>query len=173
MNREEAIREARTIEAMKKGYTGLGGKFGTIAKVLGQPIVEQSGGMFQQSFLDDPFALEDDETMPTMDEDETTHEIGIYFDGMRYGINFSIMLKHYQREIACDHDGRRVYWEISGELEGYVPDPAWEKKVEEIYNIARERERLRRPTERQKLVEAVENKRKEILEEFRRKWGLT
>ena len=41
MNREEAIREARTIEAMKKGYAGLGGKFAIIAKILGYPIIEQ------------------------------------------------------------------------------------------------------------------------------------
>ena len=55
MNREEAIREARTIEAMKKGYAGLGGKFAIIAKILGYPIIEQGSSMFNQSFLDDPF----------------------------------------------------------------------------------------------------------------------
>ena len=173
MNREEAIREARTIEAMKKGYTGLGGKFATIAKILGYPIIEQGSSMFSQSFLEDPFQITEETEIPTMEEEESVYEIGQAFDGMSYGINLTIILKHYQKEIICEYDGQKVYWEISGELEGYVPNSAWEERIEDIYRVAKERERLRRPFEKEKLIAQANKKRKELLDEFKSKWGLT
>lgn len=176
MNREEAIREARTIEAMKKGYSGLGGKIATIAKVFGESIVEQNGGMLLQSgFLEDPYAAdyEQPDTLPTFDEEERAIEIGVFFDGLRYGINLGITIKHFQREIICDFDGHRVYWEVAGELEAFVPNDAWEKRLNELYVLAIERERLRRPIQKEKLVQEANKRKQEILEDFRKKWGLT
>jgi len=173
MNREDIIKEARTIEAMKKGYTGLGGKFATIAKILGYPIVEQGSSMFSQSFIDDPYNIVDENEIPTMEEDESVYEIGQAFDGMPFGINLTVIVKHYQKEIICEHDGKKVYWEVSGELEGYVPNATWEERIEDIYIIAKERERLRRPFEKEKLIEQANKKRKQLLDEFKSKWGLT
>jgi hypothetical protein len=176
MNREEAIREARTIEAMKKGYSGLGGKIATIAKILGESIVEQQGGMLLQSgFLEDPYAADSQEEgdMPVFDEEERAYEVGVIFDGLRYGINLSIILRHYQREIVCEFNGHKVFWEVAGELEAFVPDDAWEKRLNEIYVQAVERERLRRPAQKEKLIKEANRRKQEILEDFRKKWGLS
>ena len=64
MNREQMIREARTIEAMRKGYMGMEGKFSTVAKRLGSPIIEQGSSSFSQTFLEDPFELEKEDKIP-------------------------------------------------------------------------------------------------------------
>lgn len=176
MNREEAIREARTIEAMKKGYSGLGGKIATIAKIFGEPIIEQQGGMLLQSgYLEDPYAAdyEDENTLPIFDEEERAYEVGSVFDGLRHGINLTILLRHYQREIVCEFNGHKVYWEVAGELEAFVPDDAWEKRLNEIYVQAIERERIRRPVQKEKLIQEANRRKQEILDEFRKKWGLT
>lgn len=56
---EKKIKEQRTIEATKKGYTGIGGKFGVIVRTLGQPIIDHSeGGVYlSKTYLDDPYQL--------------------------------------------------------------------------------------------------------------------
>ena len=69
MNVEKVLKEQREIEAMSKGYMGLEGKFSTIAKRLGTPIIRQGGGNFEQTFLDDPFDLSEDEIL-TIDEED-------------------------------------------------------------------------------------------------------
>lgn len=47
---EEKIKEKRTLEANQKGLMGKNGKVGTILKILGQPIINQSeGGTFIDS----------------------------------------------------------------------------------------------------------------------------
>jgi len=57
--REKKIQEQRTIEATKKGFMGLSGKFGIILKNLGEPIVSHSSGegSMSSSYLDDPWLL--------------------------------------------------------------------------------------------------------------------
>ena len=54
MNDQELkIKEFRTIEAKKKNYMGMQGKFGYILAALGQPILAQmsGGGMFTQTYM--------------------------------------------------------------------------------------------------------------------------
>lgn len=172
MNREQMIKEARTIEAMRNGYMGLEGKFSVIAKNLGQPIVHQGSLFVDQTFLDDPYKLEDPDEIPMMDEDEHSYEVGLQFDGLSSGINLTISVQYHLREIICRYEGQIVYKEISGELEGYAPNEAWESKIEGLYNVARKQERRLRPIERAKLAEAAGKKREEVLEYLRKKWGL-
>ena len=173
MNREQMIREARTIEAMRKGYMGMEGKFSTVAKRLGSPIIEQGSSSFSQTFLEDPFELEKEDTMPTISEDDRSHEVGVHFDGLSRGVNLSIIVRHYHREIVCEYQGYTVYRELAGELEAYVPHEIWENQLEKIYDSAQKVEKKQKPQERKKLIEAANKKRQELLQEFKLKWGLT
>ena len=172
MNREQMLKEARTIEAMKKGYMGLEGKFSSIAKRLGQPIFHHGSRVFEQTFMPDPYELDEPDDIPMMDEEENSYEVGLQFDGLSRGINLTISVQFHLREITCRFQGQIVYKEISGELEGYAPDPAWEDKIESLHSLARKVERKQRPVERQQLAEAANKKRAEILEHLAKKWGL-
>lgn len=172
MNREQMIKEARTIEAMKKGYMGLEGKFSMIAKHLGHPIFHQGSRVFEQTFLEDPYTEQDPEDIPMMDEEQNSYEVGLMFDGLSRGMNMTVSVAFHLREITCRFEGRIVYKEIAGELEGYAPDTAWEDKIDSLTTLALKAERTHRPHERAKKVEAVNRKRNEILEYLRNKWGL-
>lgn len=172
MSREQMIKEARTIEAMKKGYMGLEGKFSQIAKYLGQPIFHQGSRVFEQTFLEDPYGEEDPEDIPMMDEEQQSYQVGLQFDGLSRGINMTISVQYHLREITCRFQGQIVYKEIAGELEGYAPYPEWEDKIDSLTSLARKVEKVQRPMERMKLAEENNKKRSEILEYLRNKWGL-
>jgi|TARA_Y100000034_G_C6808373_1_gene363161 hypothetical protein len=56
--KEERIKEQRTIEAAHKNLSGLGGKFGIILQGLGQPIMAQGGDSLYDSWnIEDPFEI--------------------------------------------------------------------------------------------------------------------
>lgn len=171
MNREQKLKEIRTIEAMKKGYMGLEGKFCCITKMLGYPLFRQGGLYVDSSFLEDPYAEQEDE-IPTMTGDDESYEIGIHFDGLSRGMNLTISVMFHLREITVRYEGQIVYKEMAGELEGFAPTDEWEEKIESLYNVARKVEKERRPFERLQMAEAADKKRKEILETLRLKWGL-
>lgn len=171
MNREQKLKEARTIEAMKKGYMGLEGKFCSITKMLGHSLFRQGSLYVDSNYLDDPYE-EQSEEIPTMSGEDESYEIGIHFDGLSRGMNLTISVMFHLREITVRYEGQIVYKETAGELEGYAPTEDWEEKIESLYNIARKVEKQRRPIEKKQMVEAAEKKRKEILETLRLKWGL-
>lgn len=173
MNREQQIKEARTIEAMRHGYMGMEGKFALISKRLGQPIIHQGSKSFDQSFLPDPFELDEDELLPTLDSEESSYEIGLMFEGLPKGVNMNIYVYFYNREIICEYEGNKVYKEVNGELEGYVPNPLWEKKIESLYDTAKKLEKRRKPIEKQRIANEANKKRKEILEDYKNRWGLS
>lgn len=172
MNREKIIQEQRTIEAMKKGYMGLEGKFATIVKKLGYPVIKQGGLNFDQTFLEDYYNLEDDDALPTMDEEEGSYEIGWAFDGLNRGMNLSILVLFHNREITVRYDGQLVYSELAGDLEGFAPEDGWEQKIDNLFSLCKKVERQDRPAERKRLKDAADRKRKEILENLRTKWGV-
>jgi hypothetical protein len=172
MSREQQIKEARTIEAMKNGYMGLEGKFCSITKYIGQPIFHQGSRVFEQTFLDDPYHIPEADDIPMMEEDQNSYEVGQQFDGLTRGMNLTISVAYHLREITCRHEGRIVYKEIAGELEAYAPDPAWEDKIETLATLSRTLERQERPIERRKLIESNQKKRTEILDYLKLKWGL-
>lgn len=172
MNREKLIQEQRTIEAMKKGYMGLEGKFVTIARRLGYAVFKQGGLNYDQSFLEDYYNLPDDDALPTMDEDEGSYEIGLAFDGLSRGMNLSILLQYHNREITVRHEGQLVYREVAGDLEGFAPDDIWEEKISKLFSLCRKVEKDSKPMERKMLKELADKRRKEILENLRLKWGI-
>ena len=50
-DKEKRIKEQRLIEATRKGFTGLSGKFGIILKHLGQPIIAQNDAMHFNGYI--------------------------------------------------------------------------------------------------------------------------
>ena len=172
MNVEKALKEQREIEAMSKGYMGLEGTFASIAKRLGQPIMRQGSGSFEQTFLEDPFEIHDPEEILSIDEEDNSYEMGVQFDGLSRGLNMTITLMHYLREITCRFEGKIVYKEIASDLEGYAPDPAWEDKIDELFKLSKKIEKQLKPIERQKLIESNAKKRTEIFDYLKKKWGL-
>lgn len=172
MNRDQMLKEARTIEAMKKGYMGLEGKFCTIAKRLGHPMFRQGGLYVDRTYLEDPYYQPEEDEIPTMDDEEESYEIGLHFDGLSRGMNLTVSVLFHLREITVRYEGQIVYKEIAGELEGFAPVDEWEEKIDSLYTVSRNIEREQRPFEKKQLVAQADKKRKEILESLRLKWGL-
>jgi len=171
MNHEQLIKEARTIEAMKNGYIGFGGKFATIAKRLGGPIIKQGGVYTEETEFEDIFKDEDEE-IKDMDEDEIVYELGIQYDALSQGINLQILIYYHLAEIKVFYEGQMVYKEVSGELESYAPNQIWENKINQIYSLAKKIEKINKPEENKKNIEEKNKKKNKILEEFRKKWGI-
>jgi len=170
-NKEQLIKEARVIEAMKNGYMGLEGKFAIIARNLGSPIIQQ-GDFFESHYENDPFYEFDQEEIQTLDENDNSRQVGVFFDGLKYGINMSITLSEYLREIKCVWEGKTVYLEVAGELEGYVPNSDWEAKIEHLNLIAKKAEIKNKINEKQKTLEEVDKKKNQIINYLRDKWGI-
>lgn len=167
-NYEARLKEQRTNEATVNNYIGSGGKIALVAKRLGQPIYDQGGGMVSIRYLEDPLA--DHEEIPTMEEFDQSYEIGYLFDGLSRGVNMSILYQDFHREITVRYEGKVVYKELAGELDGYVPGP-WELKLAEFVKAATRMERMEKPSERRRMIEKSNKRKKKILEELKDKWG--
>jgi hypothetical protein len=172
--REKRIREQREMEANRKGIMGLNGKFGTIVRNLGQPIISHGGGMYesnQASYLD--FWEEDEEeVMPTFAEEESVQEIGWHWDGLKYGIHAEIRYLSDKKELLVTWKGFPVYAEVQGELEAYNPSGEWEDKLEEVYRVAKRKEQS---YHRAVIMEQQQESRAnswQWLEKLRERWGI-
>jgi len=175
-NREKLIQEQRTIEAMKKGYIGYEGKFAYIAKKLGYPIISQGGGNYNQTFLDDFYDFNDIDDgkneLPIMDENESISEIGMSYEGLQFGKNLTIILLYGNADITVRHESNLVYKEVAGELEGFVPNEIWENHIDQMYEYAKKIEKKKRPLENEDLEKKANKKKKEILDDLKKKWGI-
>lgn len=172
-NKEDIIREQRTIEAMKKGYMGTEGKFATIVRFMGESIIRQGSDLGSDfSYLEgDPF-WETEEDLPTLDEDTISYPIGYIFNGLSSGINLVISFMEEFREISVRFNDKIVYREVSGDLERFVPSPEWEDKIGNLFLMATKRERQIRVNERKLLTEEATKKSQEFLQKMKEKWGL-
>lgn len=170
MNYEQAIKEARTIEAMKNGYIGMGGKFSQITKKLGHPIIKQGGIYVDSSYFED--INEDVNEIKSMEEDESTFEIGRQFDGLSRGMNISIIVFYHLAEITVTFEGKKVYKETSGELEMYVPDPDWEECIDKLCGLTKKIEKSNKVELNKKKKEVESLKKKSILDQLKKKWGI-
>ena len=168
-NKENQIKESRTNEATVLGYIGTEGKFAVIARNLGQPIFTH--GTCSNSLFD-PYEVDDEQEIPTLNEEQNSFQIGVQFDGLSRGINMTIYMQEDLNEITCRFQGKIVYREVSGELEGYAPDPIWEEKIESLYAAASKIEKKRKPLERAKILASNHKKKLEIFEYLKNKWGI-
>ena len=169
MNKEMMLREARTTEAMRKGYMGLEGKFAVIAKRLGSPMISQN--LPEQDIMD-AFAVEDPKDLPVMDLDDVSSELGTHFNALSLGMNLSVTVYFLHRDISCEYQGRKVYHEVGGELERFAPNEEWEELVARLYERAKRVESIRKPHEKKEMLQDAERKRRKILQDYKEKWGL-
>jgi len=177
-NKEDIIREARTIEAVRKGYMSAAGKIGVIARVLGDRVVARHGNNvgvspvfenlygFGQNFLEDD-EEEDEGQLPTMIDGER-HTASLY-NGYSRGWHLEVKLDG--PELWVLWQGERVFHEIAGQLEMYCPGE-WEPIIDKLCIEARRKENtyIELADQRSELV--GQRMKDAFLDDMKKKWGL-
>lgn len=202
---ENKIREKRILEATKKGLMGKNGKIGTVLRVLGQPIVNQSeGGFYLDSNYINLGAHEDkknlheiqdakelmknipimgDENSQRPSSEEWTNDmpdpiqfgfdiIGFYFEGLNRGMHLEIKYDEISSELLVYYKGFVVYKEIKGELLGYYPVDEWEKWIESLYKISKEKQRSEKEKEFEEAIIKSKKEKNEWWIKIKNKWGI-
>jgi hypothetical protein len=186
--KENVIREQRTIEATKKNLMGPSGKFGVILQAFGTPIIRQGTSLVDSSYLDDPFEdfvnVEYSSTMsgqqgPLVSRDEISnadtehvYNEGLLFDGLSRGLHLEITYWHYDNKLQVSYKGYPVYIEIAGELEAYAPTEEWENIIERLAKAGKERLKNLKKSEEEKIGQQLQEKKKTFLQRIRNKWGV-
>lgn len=175
---EEKIKEQRTVEAIKKDYMGRGGKIGAVLFTYGQPIKANQSPYLDQSYLDDPWELPNDEwhdgelqleDIPELDEDELSTTVGYIFDGLRWGMHMEILYKDFK--LSVHWKGRPVYIEESGDLKCFFPNEEWESKIEALYKHASKEKRQTVKGRKEIAKEQGERAKQTWLRQMWEKWG--
>lgn len=184
---ENAIREKRTIEAIRKSLMGTEGKIGTIINAYGTPVMRQGSSMYNTTYLD---SYDDDgvftEYSPTLsgsgpvayrDEildvhDDNIMKEGLLFDGLSRGLHLEMTYWVAPNEIKMYYKGYLVYQEIAGELEAYAPAEEWEKIVDKLYVSAKEKMKEIRAQEEEHISQKIMRKKQEFWEYIKSRWGV-
>jgi len=189
-DQEKAIKEKRTMLAVKNNLMGNAGKLGFICKVLGHSITRQGSAYMNESFLDDPYDTQQydaeyEQTMgegnlgPMVDpghmldyEGDFVYDEGQCFDGLHWGMHLEIINNFAEKKITTTYKGYKVYEEIAGDLVCYAPFPEWEQMVDRLYKVARERAKKEEPLRLAELELKIVDKKKTFLQRLRERWGL-
>jgi hypothetical protein len=169
--KELMVREQRTVEAMRNGLMGVQGKLAKIAKTYGTPIIRHNTSSWQQKFLDDPYDIVDPNEIPVMDEDSISFDVGFYYDNMRNGHHLEIVWKQEFQEIRCSYEGKLVYLEMGGTLDGYAPGE-WEQQVADLYDQAKKQERVIVKSQKEENSKIFQHERQVFLTDMKSKWGM-
>lgn len=170
-NKEDLIKEQRISEAMINGYIGQNGKFAYILKWLGFPIIEQNITSDNYEFLNYEFNEKSDEILE-LSEDTNAHEIGYYFDGLKYGFNLNMKYDNLSKEITVIYDGKIVYKEDNGDLMSYVPNQKWENDIKNLCDIAKKIETRKKSIINDELKRQIKDKKQSIYKDLKEKWGI-
>lgn len=188
LDKEKKIFEERTALAITKNYMGLEGKFGTILKYLGKPVIEQGSANFETTEWLNLYE-EDDDGLPTEDPDAPITEIGKMFDGLKFGYQIEItymkdgMVPVKKNEYETTHEpamkvlkvfwkGYQVYVEADGELYVFKPSEEWEDVINKIYDSARKLQISYRQDAMIEMQEDMTKKKLSFLERLRERWGI-
>lgn len=200
---EQKIKEKRLIEANKKGIVGQNGKIGIVLKILGQPILSQSEGNeyidtyylekeednYDQSPKNAEELLSQIPVMGSASNDRpnteewsnnvretiecSTQTIGWHFCGLSNGMHLEIKYDNYYSELSVIYKGYLVYRESKGEIDCYVPVDEWEKWIESLYKIAKDKQRKKREEEFNEKLKIAEQNKNSWWQEMKKKWGIT
>lgn len=165
------IRERRTNLAIKQDYMGVAGKLGMIAKFLGHPIIQEDTGMMDASYLDDPYDMDEEETMPTTHNQEI-QEVGHAFDGLSSGMHLEIRYLYHKQELTVEYKGHTVYKEVAGDLFAFAPFPEWENLITLLYVRAKARRKKLEASMEPLVEEIVQVKKQGWLQKMRYRWGI-
>jgi len=197
--KEERIKEQRTIEAAHKNLSGLGGKFGMILQGFGQPIIAQGGVSLYD--IGDPYENEKDlagspeemqgqipyfdsktgeepiggawrEDREYLKEPYGAHKIGHAFDGLSKGIHIEIKYMIDNNELTVYHKGYLVYKEVAGDLLAFSPNGEWEKQVDRLFESAKKiSTKKSKESQKEKVANAM-RKKDSWWQTIKTKWGL-
>lgn len=168
---EQQIKDRRTVEAIQKEYMGFKGKFVQIAQNLGNEIIDQ--GYMDENFISyDDFWKTDKDDIQEMDIDQNVELIGWYYEALGIGINLEIFIFDNDKKIKVIYNGRNVYEETAGDLELYVPSDEWEKKIDSIYKLSKNKEKNKKQTSKEDLKKEFERNKKNLIDELNYKWGI-
>lgn len=169
---EQQIKERRIVEAIQKEYMGFQGKFACIAKNLGHEILDQ--GQNNQTFIsyDDFWQNDEENEIKEIDTDANIIFLGWFYCGLKIGLNLEIFVYENDKKIKVFYEGVIVYEEESGDLNIYIPNKIWEDKIENIYILARTKEKESRQESKENAKIEFERKKKILLKELNYKWGI-
>lgn len=193
---EHRIKEQRTALAIKNNLMGFDGKIGCVVRNLGQKITEHSAGFSTHynstSLYDYNSSLEEDDgdyVIPVMDagveeptggawrderqevESHNIEDIGWFFDGLNRGMHLSIKYLESDKELSVNYKGIIVYREVAGDLEGYVPSPVWEDLIDNLYKVARKKQKNVLQDNKEVHKQEVQKQKTSWLNRIREKWG--
>lgn len=175
-DKEKKVWSERLIEATRKGLTGMEGKFGTILKYLGNPIIAEGGSFYDTYENVDPYepigGEEEEDKLPTMDEEQSIMELGYIFDGLSSGLHLEIKYIADRQDLNVTYKGFTVFSEIAGELVCYVPQPEWENVIDSLYKQAKKRENKQRGEFIMENRQEAQRQKESLLERLRLRWGL-
>lgn len=174
MSKEKQIQEIRTIEAVKKGYMGLHGKFGIILKYLGQPIIEQHDDFGGANYLPDFYGQTEDEHKLPQFDNYATSELGYYFDGLSRGIQLEIkyMKNEGESELLVKWQGIVVFKEIASNLNCFIPNDVWEIPANKLYELAKAKEKDIKQAQKIQTEENNKKIKQSIIQRLRESWGV-
>lgn len=189
-DKEKVIKELRTIRAAKKELMGLDGKLAFICKYLGSVISRQGSAYMDVDFLEDPYDVDHydasyEQTMgegnigPMTDPGKLLDydggfisEEGLLFDGLKWGMHLEITHNFLDKKIAATFKGYRVYEEIAGDLQCYVPIDEWEDMVDRLYKVAKDRKKKNEPIRAAELELKIQEKKKGFFQKLMERWGI-
>jgi hypothetical protein len=177
LDKEQRIKEQMTTKAMGNGLMGITGKLACIACNLGSKIVSETPDMFSETSMPDVWELPGNgewDFKKIHDNDETawSRDIGFIFDGLSRGIHLEIKYLSDEKSLTVYHKGYTVFREVSGDLEGYVPQPEWEDQVERLFKIAKQIAEDRTKVEKEAFKKVAEKRAMSYLEQLRLRWGV-
>jgi hypothetical protein len=135
---EKRVREERTLQAERNNLRGPRGKIGSIVRMLGQKMFFH--------IMEEPPLFPGDEPSPEIriGEDQVVVDDdgegeGWSFDGLKWGMHVEIIVNHPESRQTVYYKGYKVFEEIDGDLQVYVPFPEWETLIDKLYILAEKR----------------------------------
>lgn len=188
---EKKIKDLRILEAKRRDYMGLKGKFGVILKTMGEPIVRHTiggGKFYTENILEDVWNLEEDE-IPTADTEDRalpeglewnspqnimlfgTNTEGWHFDGLSRGHPIEIWFKDDESELKVFYKGYLVYRELAGDLRAFTPAEDWQSSIDYLYPLAHKLLKKNVSEHNAKMLKTKAKNKLAWVEKMKRLWG--
>lgn len=194
-DKENLVKEKRLILATTKNLTGLEGKIGQILKYMGDPVISQASGFYEQANWNDMYPylnvydMPNNEDLPTEDMDTNLIEIGRTLSALKWGINMELSYLREsripvkrtelytewvdaQKVMSVTYKGYVVYREISGDLESYLPDDEWETALDRIYEACKKIKKQSKIDKDVERTEEIRNDKLGLIARLRERWGI-
>lgn len=98
--------------------------------------------------------------------------IGLHFDGLNRGMHLEIKYDELSSELILYYKGYVAYREIKGELLGYSPNEEWEKWINHLYKISKDKLRKIKEEEFEETIKQNEKNKINWWNSIKEKWGI-